>query len=133
MRKLTVFATLLSTMAPLTAARNCTPGLVYCGKTLRKIAAERQNYDRQIREAMAIWGYKDPTNEDMDNSLFYCGVIYDGYISMVTLCTTYCVDLGLGADDLCALPEPESPAGNSADVPNQRDGRPGQGFGKGIF
>lgn len=37
MAKFAIFASALAVLAPLAAARNCTPGLAYCGKTLTDI------------------------------------------------------------------------------------------------
>ncbi|KAM7214735.1 hypothetical protein V8F06_009900 [Rhypophila decipiens] len=57
-------------LAALVASGNCRQGEIYCGSSLRDIAVH-DNYDAQIREAMAADGYSDPTWDQMNNALFY--------------------------------------------------------------
>ncbi|KAK4209010.1 hypothetical protein QBC37DRAFT_378469 [Rhypophila decipiens] len=46
-----ITAVVLAALATLAAARNCTPDLDYCGRTLRAIATG-SNYDAQMKAAL---------------------------------------------------------------------------------
>ncbi|KAM7214369.1 hypothetical protein V8F06_010207 [Rhypophila decipiens] len=98
-----ITAVVCAALATLTAARNCTPGLTYCGKTLRAIATGN-NYDKQMREAMLKnWGNAHPTNFEMNNYLFACIGGPNGDIQVISSCFgKECIDNGNGKSDTCA-------------------------------
>ncbi|KAK4209012.1 hypothetical protein QBC37DRAFT_378471 [Rhypophila decipiens] len=72
-------------LAALVAARNCRRGEIYYGGRLGDIAVH-DNYDAQIREAMAVDGYSDPTWDQINNALFYCDDAA-GNLIMIIMCS----------------------------------------------
>ncbi|RDA95706.1 hypothetical protein CP533_1089 [Ophiocordyceps camponoti-saundersi (nom. inval.)] len=78
---------------PLVMAKNCTPGLNYCGSTLQRIAQEN-NYDHQIKEQLRYHG-KELNEKNIRQSLFYCTGGPDGEIFFRRVCDD-------GSDDYCA-------------------------------
>ncbi|KIM41489.1 hypothetical protein M413DRAFT_27828 [Hebeloma cylindrosporum] len=78
-------------------ARNCTPGLRYCGSTLLDIG----NYQGQIDQALADAGVQEVDNGK--SALFFCQGGDNGVIQFIRECTVgQCVDAGTGNDDHCA-------------------------------
>ncbi|KAM7195832.1 hypothetical protein V8F33_006481 [Rhypophila sp. PSN 637] len=92
----------LSALATLAAARNCTPGLDYCGKTLRAIATG-SNYDAQMKAPLRERGI--PVNEgSMNDSLFYCVGGSNGDVRVLLHCPKGCLDGGKKRNNFCRLP-----------------------------
>ncbi|KAM7191639.1 hypothetical protein V8F20_009246 [Naviculisporaceae sp. PSN 640] len=98
------FTTLaITALATLAAARNCTPGLRYCGKTLRAIATG-DNYNTQIREAyMELTGISFPSQEEENDTLFHCLGGDNGDIVGLQVCPISCRDNGNGRSDECSV------------------------------
>ncbi|KAK4207082.1 hypothetical protein QBC37DRAFT_456586 [Rhypophila decipiens] len=98
------FTTLaITVLATLAAARNCTPGLRYCGSTLREIATG-DNYDIQIREAfVAFTGNRFASQEDENKALFLCLPGPDGDVRVHEVCDISCRDNGNDNSDSCNL------------------------------
>ncbi|KAM7214738.1 hypothetical protein V8F06_009903 [Rhypophila decipiens] len=125
MLKIIDLMTVMVALAPGVPARNCERGYLYCGSHLRSIAYQSGNYDRQILEAMAEKNYTNPTNWEMNNSLFYCLGYGDGDVDMVKLCQEYCdlTDQSFTRNnDICDEDQ------YLDDDRNRRDGMPRQGF-----
>ena len=76
-------------------ARNCTPGLNYCGRSLLNIG----KYQPQIDQALADAGAGE-ANGGADD-LFYCVGGTNGVIRYVRYCSNGCHDAGSGASDYC--------------------------------
>ncbi|RDA85102.1 hypothetical protein CP532_3137 [Ophiocordyceps camponoti-leonardi (nom. inval.)] len=79
-----LFATIIAFMTSPVVAKNCYPGLNYCGHTLRDIAWFN-SYDDQIKEQLVLNG-KAPTEENIERSLFHCTGGPDGEIKFVKVC-----------------------------------------------
>ncbi|KAM7214733.1 hypothetical protein V8F06_009898 [Rhypophila decipiens] len=97
-----ITALVLTALATLAAARNCTPGLDYCGYILRDIATGN-NYDAQMKSALRKLGV--PVNESsMTHGLFYCIPGGDGDVQALAICANGCLNGGKERNDFCKLP-----------------------------
>ncbi|KAH8685827.1 hypothetical protein BGZ60DRAFT_543000 [Tricladium varicosporioides] len=91
--------TVLAFLATAVVARNCTPGLEYCGKTLQGSSnAISTNYQAQIDQALFAAG---KTGQDWQNSIFHCVGGNNGVISYVTFCPQGCHQNPTGVSDVC--------------------------------
>ncbi|KAG5985574.1 hypothetical protein E4U54_005948 [Claviceps lovelessii] len=82
--------------APLALARNCKPGLNYCGHTLIGIG----NYRGQIAQALSAAG-QSGNDVNVNHSLFHCEGGPEGVIRFIDFCRYNCVDNGSGRSDYC--------------------------------
>ncbi|KAI9645358.1 hypothetical protein NHQ30_006095 [Ciborinia camelliae] len=76
-------------------ARNCTPGLAYCGKDLLGIG----DYQGRIDQCLADAG--QPEADGGADDLFYCPGGSDGIIKFIKYCDNGCTPQGTGLDDYC--------------------------------
>ena len=76
-------------------ARNCTPGLNYCGHTLLSIG----KYAPQIDQCLHDNG--KPSGTDGRHVLFYCAGGPNGNIKYLRTCRNACADGGAGRNDFC--------------------------------
>ncbi|KAK1770395.1 hypothetical protein QBC33DRAFT_566834 [Phialemonium atrogriseum] len=74
-------------------ARNCTPGLNYCGSTLNNIG----NYQGQIDQALHDAGRANGGSDD----LFHCVGGDSGVIDWIGYCPNGCRDNGKDVSDSC--------------------------------
>ncbi|ORY07647.1 hypothetical protein BCR34DRAFT_616608 [Clohesyomyces aquaticus] len=93
--KITAVSVILAAFATNVAARNCTPGLAYCGYTLNAIS---NNYNDQIIQALHSSGHG---NSDPNKTLFYCRGTDAGLIDWVADCPHGCHQNGVGVSDVC--------------------------------
>ncbi|KAJ6779275.1 hypothetical protein DFH09DRAFT_1180073 [Mycena vulgaris] len=91
--KSTTIATLL-VLATGTIARNCTPDLDYCGRTLIDIG----KYQDSIDQALADTGQGNANGGSDD--LFHC-TGDNGLIAFIEYCSNGCHDNGAGVSDAC--------------------------------
>ncbi|KAJ6586075.1 hypothetical protein B0H19DRAFT_925702 [Mycena capillaripes] len=86
----------IASLASLTLADNCTPGLTYCGSSLIK----KGNYQAQIDQALFSAGVVEV--DSGHSALFFCEGGSGGVISYRKSCAVgKCVDAGKGKDDHC--------------------------------
>ncbi|KAJ7116882.1 hypothetical protein C8R44DRAFT_627391 [Mycena epipterygia] len=86
----------LASLAALTSASNCTPGLTYCGSGL----ISKGNYQGQIDQALFCAGVVEV--DSGHSSLFFCEGGAEGVVSYVTSCAVgKCIDGGSGKNDHC--------------------------------
>ncbi|KAJ8058578.1 hypothetical protein OCU04_012755 [Sclerotinia nivalis] len=83
------------TLTTNTLARNCTPGLNYCGRTLLSIG----KYQPQIDQSLADAGVGEADGGADD--LFHCVGGSNGVISFLKYCVNGCKDEGSGVSDVC--------------------------------
>ncbi|KAF3017070.1 hypothetical protein E8E14_006212 [Neopestalotiopsis sp. 37M] len=76
-------------------ARNCTPGLNYCGSTLLDIG----DYQPQIDQALADAG--EGNDNHARDYLFHCAGGDNGVIEFLQRCEHGCKDAGGGVSDRC--------------------------------
>ncbi|KAJ7741073.1 hypothetical protein B0H16DRAFT_1728711 [Mycena metata] len=89
----------ITSLATLVLARNCTPGLIYCGSTLTAIATGNA-YQDQIDHAPFAARVVEVDKGQSD--LFFCQGGASGVISYVASCAVgQCVDGGSGKNDHC--------------------------------
>ncbi|KID60058.1 uncharacterized protein G6M90_00g030540 [Metarhizium brunneum] len=81
---------------PFVFARNCIPGVVYCGQTLIDIGA----YHEQLFQANHCAG-APRTDHDIRSSLYYCVGGDGGVVNYMKVCSTGCKDNGPGNNDSC--------------------------------
>ncbi|RDA85103.1 hypothetical protein CP532_3136 [Ophiocordyceps camponoti-leonardi (nom. inval.)] len=77
-------AAIVASITSPVVAKNCYPGLNYCGHTLKDIAYF-WGYDTQIREQLTLHGIPT-TDEYMNHSLFYCTGGPRGAIQFLGVC-----------------------------------------------
>ncbi|KAJ3531643.1 hypothetical protein NM208_g6992 [Fusarium decemcellulare] len=88
----------VATLASFGAARNCTPGLYYCGSALLQVG----NYYDPIEDALAA--AKKGICADrrhVNDSLFYCLHGTNGDIKYKAFCSKGCSNNGIGKSDSC--------------------------------
>ncbi|PMD60383.1 uncharacterized protein K444DRAFT_560923 [Hyaloscypha bicolor E] len=87
--------TMIIALATAAVARNCTPGLKYCGRTLLDIG----NYADQIAQALAD-SNKGDSNGGRDD-LFNCIGGSSGVIKFESICSNGCATEPAGVSDKC--------------------------------
>ncbi|KAJ7892654.1 hypothetical protein B0H13DRAFT_2665636 [Mycena leptocephala] len=92
--KSTTFAALL-VLATGAIARNCTPNLDYCGRTLLEIG----NYQAQIDQALHDAGVGEADGGADD--LFHCVGGANGVITFLGFCANGCHTNPIGVSDVC--------------------------------
>ncbi|KZP21001.1 hypothetical protein FIBSPDRAFT_826391 [Athelia psychrophila] len=95
MKSTVIAAAVALLFASCVVARNCTPGLNYCGQTLVNIG----RYQQQINQALS-----DADQTKINNGLgdlFHCVGGNNGDINWVQHCGK-CTDGGAGSSDYCA-------------------------------
>ncbi|KAJ6786087.1 hypothetical protein PWT90_05975 [Aphanocladium album] len=98
MFKSTIASIATLTLAGFTAAKDCTPGLVYCGYTLYA----KGNCDSIIPQSFADSGVGN-NDYNRNQANFLClGSPYYGYVQFKQVCTRSRVDAGAGENDYCA-------------------------------
>ncbi|KAL1985853.1 hypothetical protein VTN96DRAFT_7345 [Rasamsonia emersonii] len=95
MKSFTIATTTTIILAIGAMARNCTPGLNYCGSTLLDIG----HYQSQIDQAIADAGV--PEVDNGRESLFHCIGGDNGVIKYLGDCPNGCHDAGAGNSDYC--------------------------------
>ncbi|KAJ7506150.1 hypothetical protein B0H11DRAFT_2220065 [Mycena galericulata] len=95
MKSATVAFTSLLVLVTGAAARNCTPGLNYCGRTLLEIG----KYQPQIDQALAD-AYQSESDGGADD-LFSCVGGPNGVISFIKFCDNGCDTKPAGVSDVC--------------------------------
>ncbi|KAJ3483905.1 hypothetical protein NLG97_g7191 [Lecanicillium saksenae] len=79
-------------------AKDCTPGLIYCGHSLYA----KGNYDFIIQQSFADSGVGN-NDYNRNQANFLClGNPYYGYVQFKQVCSRGCVDAGAGENDYCA-------------------------------
>ncbi|XWW98458.1 hypothetical protein V2A60_006458 [Cordyceps javanica] len=78
-------------------AKDCTPGLNYCGHTLYA----KGNYDFIIQQCLADNGVADDSST-RNQALFRCRGDPYGYVQYLEYCGRGCVDAGTGQNDYCS-------------------------------
>ncbi|KAJ7044355.1 hypothetical protein C8F04DRAFT_1070212 [Mycena alexandri] len=92
--KSTTFAAML-VLATGAIARNCTPDLNYCGRTLLEIG----NYQPQIDQALHDAGAGEANGGSDD--LFHCGGGPNGVITFIGFCANGCRTNPTNVNDAC--------------------------------
>ncbi|KAJ6475379.1 hypothetical protein C8R45DRAFT_1009964 [Mycena sanguinolenta] len=92
--KSTIFVALL-VLATGAIARNCTPGLNYCGRTLLDIGKYQPQIDQALHDAHA--GEANHGNDD----LFHCVGGDSGVITFIKYCANGCHTKPSHVSDVC--------------------------------
>ncbi|KAH8731862.1 hypothetical protein GQ44DRAFT_766911 [Phaeosphaeriaceae sp. PMI808] len=94
--KASTITSVLAALATSVIARNCTPGLDYCGYTLTAIG----NYRDQINQAIHDSGHG---GSNPNNVLFHCEGGNSGVIRFIADCSAGCYQNGVGVSDVCNI------------------------------
>ena len=127
MKSLVYFYATLVSVASVTYAKNCNTGLIYCGSTLMDMGNLQVfpssktlpwipsiefldsntdgkfigDYKEQVEQALVDHGITNPSNFQLQNTLFYCVGPPDGQIAFFETCAIACKNEGVGNDDEC--------------------------------
>ncbi|KAJ3492673.1 hypothetical protein NLG97_g5231 [Lecanicillium saksenae] len=85
-----------ATLVATAFARNCTPGLVYCGWNLLRVG----NYQEQVNRAISQKGW-NVNGKNIHDTLFNCLGGPNGEIDVLDWCSGNCADGGEGHNDFC--------------------------------